>query len=150
MPINDYMSPNEYLKQLRSRPIEAESPFPVTEYQERIASVRKEMNRQELDALIVSVPSNMHYLIGYNTIGVDNFTSVLLPAEGELAAFSVSSELPSIALSAPWVEDLTAFAWPWQTQVSPLLADKLKEKGLEKKRIGIEFERGGPIAKDFS
>ena len=149
MPINDYMSPNEYLKQLRSRPIEAESPFPVTEYQERIASVRKEMNRLELDALIVSVPSNMHYLIGYNTIGVDNFTSVLLPAEGELAAFSVSSELPSIALSAPWVEDLTAFAWPWQTQVSPLLADKLKEKGLEKKRIGIEFERGGPIAKIF-
>jgi len=149
MPVNEYMSPNEYLRQLRARPIEAESPFPVEEYQVRITAVRKEMISRDLDALLVSVPSNMHYLVGYNTLGVDNFTCVLLPLEGELAAFSISSELPSIALAAPWVKDLTAFAWPWQTQVSPLIADKLKEKGLEKKRIGIELERGGPIPKIF-
>lgn len=150
MPANQYMSPNEYLARLRARPIDAEAPFPVEEYHDRIAKLRVEMARRDLDALIVCVPANMNYLVGYNTFGVDNFTCVLLPAEGELAACSVSSEIPSIALSAPWVEDLSGFAWPWQTQVSPLLADKLGEKGLKKKRIGVELERGGPVPKIFS
>ena len=147
MPINEYMSPEEYLRQLRSKPIKPESAFPLDEYQNRISNIRKEMGKQDLDALIISVPSNMHYLVGYNTIGVDNFTCILLPLDGELAAFSVSSELPSMALSAPWVEDVSAYAWPWQIGVCPLLADKLKEKGLEKKRVGVELERGGPIPK---
>jgi Xaa-Pro aminopeptidase len=150
MPVNDYMQPDEYLARLRASPIAAESAFPEEEYRGRIERVRAEMARRDLDALIVCMPANLNYLVGYDTFGIDNFTCVLLPADGQIAACTVSSEIPSIALCAPWVDDLSVFPWPFQTGASPLLVEKLAQRGLLGKRVGIELERGGPVPLIFA
>jgi Xaa-Pro aminopeptidase len=143
------MDPNEYISKLRSGPIERESPFPIEEFQTRIAKVREEMGKEGLDGLIVCMPGNLNYLTGYYTFGIDNFTCVVLPLEGEVSAFTQSSEIPSVVL-ATWVEDVTGFTWPWTDKIGSMLSNNLKGKGLENKRIGIELSRGGAVPRIYN
>ena len=45
---------------------EATLHFPIAEYQRRIAKTRKAMQARGLDLILVSDPSNMEWLTGYN------------------------------------------------------------------------------------
>ena len=58
----------EYMRLLRSGPIEKELPFTQEEYDERVAKVRAELGKDGLDGLIVVSPANLHYLSGYYTV----------------------------------------------------------------------------------
>ena len=40
--------------------------FPITEYKQRIANVKKAMQEQGVDILIAGNPANMYYLTGYD------------------------------------------------------------------------------------
>ena len=44
---------------------ESEAPFAEGEFRERLQRVRREMERQQIDTLIVSDPANLYYLSGY-------------------------------------------------------------------------------------
>src|SRR5215207_9463634 len=62
---------------------EAALHFPTNEYQRRIAKTRKAMRQRSLDLLLVSDPSNMEWLTGYNGWSFYVHQAVLLGLEGE-------------------------------------------------------------------
>ncbi len=49
----------------------------------RIASARAEMGRRGVDALVVTVGSDLPYLIGYKAIENERITALVLPVEGD-------------------------------------------------------------------
>jgi len=62
---------------------EATLHFPIAEYQRRIAKTRKAMQARGLDLILVSDPSNMEWLTGYNGWSFYVHQAVLLGLEGE-------------------------------------------------------------------
>ena len=62
---------------------EATLHFPIAEYQRRIAKTRKAMQARGLDLIVVSDPSNMEWLTGYNGWSFYVHQAVLLGLEGE-------------------------------------------------------------------
>ena len=58
-------------------------PFSLAEYQSRIAKVRTEMQRRRLDLLILSDPSNMAWLTGYDGWSFYVHQAVLLALDGD-------------------------------------------------------------------
>ena len=57
--------------------------FPLAEYQRRIAKTRKAMLARNLDLVVVSDPSNMAWLTGYDGWSFYVHQAVLLGLEGE-------------------------------------------------------------------
>ncbi len=57
--------------------------FDINEYEARIARTRREMERVGLDLLIVSDPSNMHWLTGYDGWSFYVHQCVVLPLAGD-------------------------------------------------------------------
>ena len=57
--------------------------FPVSEFEARIARVREELERRELDAILVSDPANMFYLTGYNAWSFYTPQALYLPIDGD-------------------------------------------------------------------
>ena len=57
--------------------------FPLAEYQRRIAKTRKAMLARNLDLIVVSDPSNMAWLTGYDGWSFYVHQAVLLGLEGE-------------------------------------------------------------------
>ena len=134
----------EYLRQLRSGPIAKELAFTQDEYDERVRKVRAEMSAEGLDGLIVMSPANLNYLSGYYTFSVSNLTALVLPAEGDAGVVTASCEIPAAVLSG-WVEDVVSFAWDEGGLAASKVGAMLEARGLGKKRVGIEMERGGPV-----
>ena len=62
---------------------EATLHFPIAEYQRRIAKTRKAMQARNLDLILVSDPSNMAWLTGYDGWSFYVHQGVLLGLEGE-------------------------------------------------------------------
>ena len=102
------MRPEEYLRFLRSGPIEKELPFDLKEYQGRVERVREEIEENGIDALVVCTPANLNYLMGYCTFSPTNFTGLVLPLEGEPSVVTAESEIPAVVLSG-WVKDVQPF-----------------------------------------
>jgi Xaa-Pro aminopeptidase len=44
--------------------VEADRFFPTSEYEERLAAVRADMEEQHLDALLLVSPEDIYYLVG--------------------------------------------------------------------------------------
>ena len=53
-------------------------PFEKEEYQARLNNVRKKMEEKSMELLMVRDPANIHYLTGYNTLGLSNFVLLLV------------------------------------------------------------------------
>ena len=102
------MTPEEYLRLLRSETIDKELPFDLKEYRGRVTKVREEMGKNGIDALVVCTPANLNYLTGYSTFSPTNFTGLILPLEGEPSVVTAECEIPAVILSG-WVEDVQPF-----------------------------------------
>ncbi len=57
-------------------------PFALSEYQARLAKVRRAMDQRSLDLLLVTGPENICYLTGYATTGYHVFQALLVPLTG--------------------------------------------------------------------
>lgn len=57
-------------------------PFSVEEFQHRLVSVRGEMKRRELDALLLFNPENIYYLTGYASLSYFVYQSLLVTHDG--------------------------------------------------------------------
>ena len=136
------MDHNAYVDKLRSGPIPKELPFTMEEYRQRVAKVRDGMDEAGLDVLLVTLPANLNYLTGFYTFSMDGYACLILPREGEPAMHVSFPEIgPTILCS--WIEDVVSLGWNQLGEVGSQLAAMLRERGLDDKRIGIEFTRGG-------
>lgn len=101
---------------------------------------RNIFNRTDFDALIaVSLP-NVFYTSGaliLTQIDIrDRLAMTVIPREGESILLVCNIE-QSLAQSESWLKDVRAYVEFAQTPIE-LLADVLKEKGLDKSKLGIE------------
>ncbi len=60
-------------------------PFPIREYQHRIATVRDRMKKENIDILLVRKPEDIRYLTNFHTIGDSDNQTLIIDAETEPA-----------------------------------------------------------------
>lgn len=109
--------------------------FPREEYRRRIDKLRQLMQERDLDAVILAMPHDLFYLTGYQTPGYYWFQVLVVPVEKE--PFMVTRLLESSNIPArTWIE----ISRPYDDFENPaeILADSIREFGLEKSRLGYD------------
>jgi Xaa-Pro dipeptidase len=118
-----------------SKRIEPMHVFPTEEYQRRLTIVRREMERREIDVLLLAGPENLFHLSGYQTFGFHNYQLLVVPLDGE--PFLVLRYLESmLAEHYSWLSEVIT----WDDTQDPVEVTKsaLKARGLSSKRLAIE------------
>ena len=136
------MKDQQYIEGLIASSHRSEVAFPEAEYHERVRKVRKEMEAEGLDALLITYPCNLYYVSGYYTFGVGNHTCLVLPLDGEAALQVTSMEIAAGVVNS-WVKNILSADWRGQDNAGEQLAQLIREMGLESGRLGIEPSRPG-------
>lgn len=120
-------------------------PFSRSEYDARLAKVRAAMARAGIDALVVSDPSNMHWLTGYDGWSFYVHQAVVVPQEGEPIWFGRGQDAAGARRTA-WISAASIVGYPDEYVQSPtrhpmsLLSVLLAELGYATRRIGVEMD----------
>ena len=80
-------------------------PFTTDEYRGRLDQVRKAMDRDGLDGLMVHSPESIYYLTGYHSVGYFTYTVLVLSATGG-ATIVIRDLMKKMAEATSWVEDV--------------------------------------------
>ena len=136
------MKDQQYIEGLIASSHRSEVAFPEAEYHERVRKVRKEMEVEGLDALLVTYPCNLYYVGGYYTFGVGNHACLVLPLDGDAALQVTSMEIAAGVVNS-WVKNILSADWRGQDNAGEQLAQLIREMGLESGRLGIEPSRPG-------
>lgn len=116
---------------------EAELPFTLDEYSERLRKVRARMERAGLDVLLVYWPENIYYLTGYDSLGYFSYQAFVLPQDGE--PFSVVRRLErQNVIDGTWLSECEVYQ-DGEDPVARTIA-ALEARGLLGKRIGAEID----------
>ena len=84
-------------------------PFTQDEYDQRVMAVRAGMAARGLDLLVVTVPENVTYLTGYETIGYASFQTLAVPLAGDLLLIVREMER-TVAETTSWVPSVETFS----------------------------------------
>ena len=120
-------------------------PFSQAEYTDRLARTRTAMAAANLDALVVSDPSNMAWLTGYDGWSFYVHQCVVITDTGEPFWFGRGQDANG-AVRTVYVDDARVVGYPdhyvQSTERHPmeLLADLLDEQGAAAKSIGLEMD----------
>jgi Xaa-Pro dipeptidase len=111
--------------------------FTEGELRTRLARVRELMSRDgyDLDALIVTSPENIYYLIGLTHQGYFAFTMLVLPREGQPSLLTRSMEAYTISQQAP---DVDHIGYGDDEEAGPAAVRTLQAMGLAKGRLGVD------------
>ncbi len=116
-----------------------EAPFSEQEYLDRYARARALMERDGLDALIVSEKNNYWYFAGLISYQLDHIQRpqiCFLPKVGK-AALLVYGNDKAKAKALPWIGHITSYTdVPFPQE---MIADTLKEMGLAEAKLGFEL-----------
>ncbi len=128
--------------------------FPIEEYQSRLAKIQKIMADNKVDGLVLTDPSNLIYFTGYRTIlYASKFRPFLavIPQSGEPVLVLPNLEVGD-GVKTAWVKDVRGWG-KGLNAIAPdafgLMGDVLREKKLDKGRIGIELATGQRLAMTF-
>lgn len=120
-------------------------PFTRAEYDARIARTRRAMARAEVDVLIVTDPSNMHWLTSYDGWSFYVHQCVVLTMEGEPLWFGRGMDAEGARFTA-WLDEASLIPYPdhyvQSTERHPMdyLSAKLIDRGHGAARIGVEMD----------
>lgn len=119
--------------------------FSLAEYQQRIARTRAEMVVRELDLLIVTDPSNMNWLTGYDGWSFYVHQGVVLGLDGEPVWFGRAQDANG-ALRTCHMDASNIVGYPdhyvQSTERHPMeyLSAQLADRGLALGRVGVEMD----------
>jgi ectoine hydrolase len=119
--------------------------FPTREYEWRVDCTRKEMERRGLDWLIVTDPSNMAWLSGYDGWSFYVHQAVLLGHDGVPIWWGRGIDARG-AYRTVWMDDDAVVGYDDSYVQNPekhpyeTLADLIRQHGGEKGRIGVELD----------
>jgi len=119
--------------------------FPTEEYQIRIARTRAEMEKRGLDWIIVTDPSNMAWLSGYDGWSFYVHQAVLLGLSGDPFWWGRGIDTRG-ALRTVWMEDEAVHGYDDTYVQNPekhpheTLAELIRQQGGSKGRIGVELD----------
>ncbi|WP_102226165.1 ectoine hydrolase DoeA [Acidimangrovimonas sediminis] len=120
-------------------------PFSRAEYDARLARTRAAMERAGIDLLIVTDPSNMHWLTGYDGWSFYVHQCVVVPPSGDPLWFGRAMDAEGARLTA-WLaeENLLPYddIYVQSTERHPMdvLSARLKDRGFGTARIGVEMD----------
>ena len=119
--------------------------FTRDEYAERLSRTRLAMAEAGIDTLIVSDPSNMSWLTGYDGWSFYVHQAVVVPESGEPIWFGRSQDTRG-ALRTAWIAEEQIIGYPdshvQSTERHPMerLVALLDERGLSRGIIGVEMD----------
>lgn len=133
------------------QPVSRQAGQPVSreeEFRARLERIRARMREAKIDALFLMQPTNVWYVTGFWEFIPIRIEAVLVPLGGE-CVFMVSKNEHEYATRTSWLRDIryyTEFPEKGRHQ-NPydLIAEAVREKGLERATIGIE-ETFMPVA----
>ncbi|MDH3264291.1 MAG: M24 family metallopeptidase [Paracoccaceae bacterium] len=120
-------------------------PFEPAEYDRRLAGTRAAMAAAGIDTLVVSDPSNMAWLTGYDGWSFYTFQAVVLGREGSPLWWGRGMDTAG-ALRTVWMEPGNVLGYAdhlvQNPETHPMgdLAARLAERGLARGRIGVEMD----------
>ena len=87
----------------------------MTEYESRLARARTGMADRGIDAMCLSIGSDLPYLIGYRAMPLERLTMLVLPVAGEAVLVVPELEAPRVDRS----DDLFSVR-PWEELEDPI------------------------------
>ncbi len=120
------------------------SDFSAQEYAQRLAATRAAMDRRGIDTLLITDPSNMAWLTGYDGWSFYVPQMVILPREGSPLWWGRTQDKAG-AQQTTWLEPDALFDWPEEHVQHPdhhpvdSLVDLLKDRGWTT-RLGVEMD----------
>ncbi len=119
--------------------------FSTPEYQRRLRQTRARMDKQGLDLLIVSDPSNMAWLTGYDGWSFYVHQCVIVGPSGDPVWFGRGQDANG-ARRTVWMADRQIIGYPdhyvQSTQRHPMdyLCAQLTDRGWHRGRLGVEMD----------
>src|SRR5512132_1269107 len=110
-------------------------PFTLEEYGQRLKRTREEVARRRLSLMLVSIPENIYYLTGYDSLGYFAFQMVGVPRDGDPFMFMREIEADHV-LDLGLISDVTTYND--RDDAIAVLRDTLDKRGFLGKAIGIE------------
>jgi ectoine hydrolase len=129
--------------------------FSAEEYAGRLAKARRAMEAAGVEAIIVTDPSNMAWLTGYDGWSFYVHQCVVLAMDGEPMWFGRGQDAQG-ALRTAWLDPANIVGYPdnyvQSTERHPMdqLAARLEERGLAGLRIGVEMDNYWFTARAFA
>lgn len=120
--------------------------FKMTEYKERIRKTKERMANKGIEVLIATHPANMNYLSGYDGWSFYVHQGVLILIDKEEPIWFGRGQDINGARLTTWLSERNIYGYP-DDYVQSLLkhpmsfvASILKEKGWDKRNIGVEMD----------
>lgn len=116
---------------------ETSGAFTAEEYAGRITRVREmmEVDGRDLDALLITSPENIYYLIGLNHQGYFAFTMLFLPREGQPSLLTRRMESYTISQQAPHIDHI---GYGDDEDAGSAAVTALKGLGVSSGRVGVD------------
>ena len=128
----------ERFNALKEAGVPQEMAFPRAEYDARVAKVRKAMEAEGLDVLLVQHTPNFCYLAGYQLPVASWYACLVLPREGEPIALIPQQEIDNLMVHGWNNENIHTFDWQNNRQGPTELVRILRERGFAEKVLGVE------------
>lgn len=119
--------------------------FSQSEFDSRIAKARARMERNGIDAMIISDPSNMNWITGYDGWSFYVHQAVVLPMEGEPIWWGRSMDAAG-AKRTVWMQQDNIIGYEdiyvQNPSAHPMLTliSLLEERGVDRGTIGVEMD----------
>jgi len=126
---------------MRKNPI-----FTIEEFQQRIRKTKEMMDKDGMEMLLVMDPANMNYLTGYDGWSFYVHQGVIISLDSENPFWFGREQDANGARITSWLPDDVIYGYPDEyvqsrhTHTMRWLADLLRERGLDKKRFGLEMD----------
>src|SRR5215831_16002818 len=123
--------------------------FPASEYQSRFARLRAELEKRELDAVLVTAKENVLYFSGLETVGWDSKhrpVGCILPRDRDQPILVIPESLAYVAEATSWIGDVHLWGGFKRQGIPPdpvhAIASAINGLGLDRSRIGLELGYG--------
>ncbi|MCK1575080.1 Xaa-Pro peptidase family protein [Bradyrhizobium sp. 174] len=118
--------------------------FPRSEYLRRLSAVRSEMERREVEALVVTTPANITYLSGYTSKSGYVPQGLVVSLKDEEPTFITRRMDSPAAIHQMFIDRNQVIGYPEALIANPdldgydVIIDFILDKGLDRKGIGLE------------
>ena len=116
--------------------------FKLEEFSDRKFKIIKELEKQNLDGLLMFRQESMYWLTGYDTFGYVFFQCLILTAKGDLVLLTRAPDLRQ-AQNTSIIKDIRIWVDKDNAKPTDELKNILSELGLEKSNLGVEYEAYG-------
>jgi len=116
--------------------------FTREEFAERKSKTIQELKKHDLDALLIFRQESMYWLTGYDTFGYVFFQCLVLTNKGDLVLLTRAPDLRQ-AQNTSIIKDIRIWVDKNESNPAEELKNILKELGLEKSKLGVEYEAYG-------